>query len=125
MIKLNELRLGNLVWLKSHHYPVRVEEMFKSYDDLVVLSTDLHSGEKLEDYEGIPLTEEILIKAGFEKKDYVFFIGHHGFCLAFDGQDYCLHQNPDTDVVIAYCRFLHQLQNLYFLIRGKELNIEL
>lgn len=76
--------------------------------------------------QGIPLTEEILLKCGFEKRE--------------DG-DYNLFKNSEVDIVICsdfsswkcdginfsvnYINHLHQLQNLYWCLCGKELEIEL
>lgn len=151
MIQPNELRLGNYVLGES------------SYGDLLIqingiTSTSIHgvasisglsvSGMTADEVKPIPLTEEILLKCGFES-------------VEGDGERY----NPDDecknifeyrlDVGIFYrdliCRpalgwyvfiqnadlerkwdlrskdiyFLHELQNLYFAITGKELEVKL
>ena len=78
------------------------------------------------DLEPIELTEEILLKCGFEKRE--------------DG-DYNLFKYSEVDIVICsdfsswkcdginfsvnYIKYLHQLQNLYFALTNKELEINL
>lgn len=78
-------------------------------------------------YEPIELTEEILLKCGFKistDKEH-FFINHYGFCLVYDGKDYCLKMRIDEPYVVCYSRYLHQLQNLYFALCNEELNVKL
>ena len=76
----------------------------------------------------IPLTEEILLKCGFEK-DYE---GH--FLLAFNGRLYYYDLEngfllKDFKVKTKLNQFpfynLHQLQNLIFILTNTELNITL
>lgn len=75
----------------------------------------------------IEVTPEILEKTGFEKSGdgQHYFIGHFGFCLIFDGSDWCMKPRINDDMVIAYCKHLHQLQNLFYCLTAKELQIKL
>jgi hypothetical protein len=68
----------------------------------------------------IPLTEEILLKCGFQKKyksyeknDFTFIDG------GYDKFAYKL------AILAKTPKFLHQLQNLYFALTGEELQINL
>lgn len=87
----------------------------------------MHVPNYLLNFKPITLTEEILLSFGFEKSSdgEHFFIGHFGFCLVYDGQDYCMKPLITDNMVIAYCRHLHQLQNLYLALTGKELEVKL
>jgi hypothetical protein len=96
---------------------------------------------KEEDIEPIELTEEVLLKIGFEdRKEYFNYSRVFG-----DDGDYC------DSIYIYYCprlnhfkfthnivdkldlqtmdlyniKYLHQLQNTYYLLTNEELNIEL
>ena len=77
---------------------------------------------KLECYEPIPLTPEILVKAGFVNgklnKFYVFGNGN----LTVEG-----YEADYNGLYIGNIKniYVHQLQNLYFALTGDELNIEL
>jgi hypothetical protein len=125
-MKANELRIGN--WL--------------NHDGIFRQVSSLHSDNTLRFKDGessigcfkatrsainpIPLTEEILLKCGFDKRE--------------DG-DFNLFNASEVDVVInkdlgfwkcdGICfsvnalNYLHQLQNLYFALTNEELNIEL
>jgi len=68
----------------------------------------------------IPLTEEILLKCGYEINfiDFKHFYKLHNLYLDSNFQP--------IDTFITYeIKYLHQLQNLYFALTNQELNIEL
>jgi hypothetical protein len=126
MIKANELRIGNWVLLNTKAIrprPVKVEGK-----DIYNIDNKSAGYEQVE---SIPLTPEILEKAGFtEEEDYMELYGYRSF----------KHNTPNTyakisdNTVEIYMRgledwllieSLHQLQNLYFALTGEELEIEL
>jgi len=77
----------------------------------------------------IPLTEEILLKAGFEMHGYTTFLQHtyQRFVLgrnsvySIDNKTYIYEVN-DHD--LCELNYVHQLQNLYFALTGEELEIK-
>ena len=117
-MKSNELRVGN--WVNYWGDNIKFDEIDLS--DLFNPSIDIYET----DLEPIELTEEILLKCGFEKRE--------------DG-DYNLFKYSEVDIVICsdfsswkcdginfsvnYIKYLHQLQNLYFALTNKELEINL
>ena len=73
----------------------------------------------------IPLTEEILLKFGFEKRDkinppfrnYQYVFMKNGFLI---GSDFLFHYiSGNTEL-----KHVHQLQNLYFALTGEELTFK-
>lgn len=71
----------------------------------------------------IPLTEEILLKAGFSKKvDLIWSIYTKDWIGLYkmDGTPYY-----EVDDTYTKIKSVHQLQNLYFALTGEELEIEL
>jgi len=116
----NELRIGNLV----------------IYGGSVVIM-DLHEFTHFlrfpETYTPITLTEEILLKSGFEitkNDEYPFkYVINKGMRDELEIEDL----NSTTCFVLSHGRrfsvvkikHLHQLQNLYFALTGTELKIEL
>jgi hypothetical protein len=133
MIKSNELRLGNLVEYKIH-----------GKDEWVVapvFSLNMDSGEFLRP---VPLTPELLVKCGFEltynktnHKRCEISVGEDGFKLEFNWRkealawtEFKITGNGGYDEggemsINETCKYLHQLQNLYFTLTGTELNIQL
>lgn len=128
MIKPNELRLGNYVAVKNHGEEV-IGKVFAINENLI----SVDGGNNNYDYhllEPIPLSEEILLKCGFENFGYgIFDIPLNNSCdKSFSIQDgFCFLAGENSDCVFntKKVEHLHQLQNLYFAITGKELEVNL
>lgn len=138
-MRANEIRLGNLFAMKD--FPMYVEAIFR---DKVYLNFEGNEGdvweEDLKDLVPIPLTEEILLKAGFEKENeddkygrvflipntkYIIRIVNYGNPQSKDF-GYSLEISDDKDwCSIKRIYYLHDLQNLIFALTGKEIKIEL
>lgn len=128
-MKTNELRLGN--WIEEESYgkrsiPMQVVAIF---EDSVYLDFEGNEGDVWEEEDknllGIPLTEEVL-KNCCTKKHFGYFalkelngnvelqpIRGGGYNLFFAGR------------YIHPIRFVHELQNIYFILTGEELDIKL
>jgi hypothetical protein len=119
-MKAEELRLGNWV---NPNFPMQVTCIYK---DEILCDFEGNEGDMWEfdpkDLNGIPLTEEWLKKFGFEKD------GPHWYWFSTKdrftdiGYSYSIEEEViefhDLKVPIKY---VHQLQNLYFALTGKEL----
>ena len=109
-MKASELRIGNYVYFEDK-----------------LLKFDFEMGWNFDYIKPIPLTEEWLLKFGFEKKYQTFeFKG-----LNIDGtvvhfsfdkwrSEYDI-ENCDFTEIPAECKHVHQLQNLYFALTNEEL----
>lgn len=111
----NELRIGNT--LLNNGKPFNVDNHDIGY-------IDRNPDNKL--WSPIPLTEEWLIKFGFEKvknvneNTYPDFRKRSVELLKNVNGFYVLHRNEGfTDI-----HYVHQLQNLYFALTGEELTIK-
>ena len=141
-MEANELRIGNYVQtndkrLGNNVRPFGIYPVFEIGSNHVSCyhSKDNEHGGfyKLEDLKPIPLTEELLLKSGFYKAEYlehIFNINIDGLYFAFDeafegGKDENIVGDFDECVTIRIPKYLHQLQNLYFALTGKELEINL
>ena len=72
--------------------------------------------------EPIPLTEEWLLKFGFDSKTLIFRNGN--FTMTWgNGGDYIDFQTIAGSYMI-HVAHVHQLQNLYFALTGEELEIK-
>lgn len=121
MIKSTELRIGN------HFEWSELASMGRDYDKVDFNNIKYHQF-----FEPIPLTEEWLIKLGFEK------IVDNEFTLRYDLKkdprfDYSLPKhNLKTFGLRFYgsdffnvVKYVHQLQNIYFALTNTELEIKL
>ena len=121
MINKRELRIGNLV--KVINTIIEVTEIqsgginpnWDSYE---------HS---YDDLQPIALTEEILEKLSLEKFDrYYSIYKNWELVISKEGNKYIVDNidgdisHDDSDYKI---RFLHQLQNIYYILNRKELNV--
>jgi hypothetical protein len=110
----SELRVGNL--LDYNGKTIIVDTIY--YDQINLDFTDF-SGIKFEALKGIPISEEWLLKFGlkFVKKDESDL-----FVCTVETYDFYY-----SDVLNSYfflrveIEYVHQLQNLYFALTGKEL----
>lgn len=107
-MQVEELRVGNWVYIEGSKpqkvYVVRYWEI--NYDDSDAIKP-------------IPLTEEILLKCGakhWRNPTYYVFETPYSPNIEFQPGDVCNYE---------HIKNLHQLQNLYFALTGKELNVEL
>jgi hypothetical protein len=123
MITANELRIGN--WLEFDNYIqqskfIQVGRRFFSSASIDGTEENFRVSEY---YHPIPLTEEILLKCGFEiKKD------EYGSVLAYQkGIKPLLISGRMKGYYTASCdyniQYLHELQNLYYAITKTELII--
>ena len=148
-LSANELRIGNFVnvlMYKCDGYEIyQISEIRKyAISDVNDLSFQYES------VEPIPLTEEWLLKFGFEKCNTSRIITSYSKSISWSGGDYktisvCpdlgnqyiylrhgeLNGSRDDDNLICIFNgdvngalYVHGLQNLYFALNGKELTIK-
>lgn len=130
MIAANELRVGN--WVKivnDETVGIEIQRVFQIYEGRINNAFG-------DDIEPIPITPEILLKAGFANDDnlnirysFEIFENHELTLGGFEHEtergfrlscDYCYY-----DKTLKHIQYVHQLQNLYFALTGEELPIEL
>ena len=112
-MKAQELRIGNKIQFDSHLYIVNSVVMKQVEEGFV-------------QYQPIPLTEEWLLKFGFEKQGHVKFMGeaYQRFVLGRNGiysinKIAYIYEVNDHD--LCEIKYIHQLQNLHFALTGEEL----
>lgn len=113
MIQSHELRIGNWIYSTSH----------KQYCKVIKLEYD----SELLNIAPITLTEEILLKCGFE-----YYSSNNSYQLDFD-LNFCIWGRIENGFNVYCCseelgdtlNYLHQLQNIIFTLTGKELEVNL
>lgn len=117
MIDPKELRLGNLVKYFDTKECICIYEIQCRYEDTYSIN-DINNNKLIEPIE---LTEEWLLKFGFEKEnDYMYSINkgtvdYFPLWIFSDGIYFCRLSKP------IKLKYVHKLQNLYFELREKEL----
>ena len=120
MIQANEIRIGNYIadiWTPNGLF--KVTELRK---DKIFYGNCFKA--KYDDIRPIPLTEEILLKAGFEK-DIESLFYRNSFIIAKTKTRWAFYHNGLTGGELARIDYIHELQNLIFALTGEEIKIEL
>ena len=123
VMKATELRVGN--WINIYDdYNSKVTGLTNTGKIWFVDNpTNTECAFVVNKIEPIPLTEEWLVRFGFENEGNYFDIDINGYSLSiFNLCEYSITDttHEQTDMWIAI-KHVHQLQNLYFALTNKEL----
>lgn len=127
-MKPQELRIGNTIMCqcRGEHKPYTIKSIWYN-DEEKLYYVELDNGFQcnINGITPIPITDELLLKCGFEQCGYLFktlFIEMYevtnGWHLHIDNERF------ETALSIT-TKYVHQLQNAYYLATDKELEIEL
>lgn len=126
-MKANELRIGNFVYGIEQGYKETALPVACIHNDNTIR---LQVGDETvgcynsKIIKPIPLTEEWLVKFGFEKRVGEIFMYHTWFyidkeCAGVSGWYF-----RGIDAFKSKIEYVHQLQNLYFALTGEELTLK-
>lgn len=115
-LKANELRIGNKIFF------IICDKENSNLDEKKQITVDITDFEFIRDnnslFEGIPLTEEWLLKFGFEIEELYEYNKAKKEGLIITYGDNFFYNTTNIE-------FVHQLQNLFFALRNKELEIKM
>lgn len=128
-MELKDLKIGNIVLDSSGNY-YAIEEIKRDNENIIhkkgeyrLLTRTLGFKnlttyeDLIESFNPVLLTEEILLKCGFEiEKGYAYNLAKSGDIKIYFGENFFYNSTP--------IKHLHQLQNLYWCLCGEELKIE-
>lgn len=119
-----ELRLGNLVQYVDTKEPCTIYEIEHRFKKIYRIN-DLNDNKNIEP---IPITEEWLLKIGFKRVEWSSFAWYHENDIDAIFQIELNSKGPlhiwDGAYTDASCQYIHQLQNLFFALTGKELEFK-
>lgn len=135
-MKPQELRIGNKIWR-----PCCYDEVLEIRENGIIGLDSLRGLISFGEIEPIPITEELLLKIGFKKdrNGYFYYRDYNDelsirFSSNYTSIEYAnLHFNPEDVTETNYgsslefpnTLHLHTLQNIWYLLTGKELEIKL
>ena len=117
-MKIQELRIGNLImWEDESHDIISVTGLnIEDIDESV--GTSNNEIAMIDEFIPIPLTEEWLIKFGFETKGKGWYKIRDFYTVRFTDIGVEIHFVHGT---LKTVQSVHSLQNLYFALTGTEL----
>lgn len=127
-MKANELRIGNYIDRNGLMVIVTINDrnQVKFFDTINMMRTKWFSVDRA--CKGISLTEEWLKRFGFVREnEWVGFIGNYRIGIRFNDGN-----SAECDIIQdgkfisfgnSHIKYVHQLQNLYFVLTGDELEI--
>ena len=126
-MKAKELMIGNYV--KDHLGRVQKVSETRSKAYICYLSNDHKLKYKLNTTKPIPLTEEWLVEFGFEKNcNNNYQINYNQVCglsiTILNYKSWLCNLTSTTFYELSNCKYVHQLQNLYFALTNEELTIK-
>lgn len=144
MIQANELRLGNLVMIenellpetKGKYYKINgINKRFDMYFPDSNYTVGLDCIKSIRTYsqfsefiKPIPLTPELLVKCGFvfnECEEYWECAYNPDFIIRRGDKKGTYATHYEVGITTLIFSYLHELQNIYFVLYSEELNVEL
>ncbi len=123
MILTEDLRIGNWITVSNVVYRVSVISETKVYFE------GHKNSVKKEELQPIPITQEILEKAGFERRGKTSLydkIPLEGFTYHIYWNKIMVFHAPDNTLchwLNTRIAFVHQLQNFYYCLTGREISV--
>ena len=118
-MKSNELRIGNLI---EYRISDRFDKRKEWWEVSEIDADDIHWLSKVmpedEDFKAIPLTEEWLLKFGFEKEYGAFKLKGLKCWLTKYTSEPNLYSVNIGNIKLSTLKYVHELQNLYFALTG-------
>lgn len=130
-MEAKELRIGNIVQDIQYKSPMRIVQFYGTtmfeLDSPYMDYTDYRCDADLDKYEPVLITEDWLIKLGAKNTGteiYLDIDSEYGNTLInyFDRKMFLI--DCDGGSIGIEIKYVHQLQNLYFALTGKELTIK-
>lgn len=125
-MEANEIRVGN--WLNDPRPLTEFNKKYVNNPDNGYFIATARDIQYAEEFEPIPLTEEILLKCGFIKTGITeLYYPTNTINISWFEEDPTVIEINCANIqcYIINCEYLHQLQNLYFALKGQELEINL
>lgn len=121
-MEVNDVRVGNWVHGGAQMKIYQVTNVHIA--DLITIQNDEEEVECLSDrVYPIELTDDLLAKIGFKYKDGCF--NRAGFEIYEQMGKYYPYDYWEGIIIGREIEGLHHLQNLFYMLKGEELNIEL
>jgi len=132
-MEASELRIGNLIYIPKTDQDATICSVTE-FIGVKVNKNVIFEPIPFNDIKPIPLNKELVLKLGFEKWQDRYCLeawspGHPSQRFDIDWKDGNImmksrYQGEDDNLLMRHIKNVHQLQNLYFALTGKELEMK-
>ena len=130
-MKIEDLRIGNIVidFRGAESVVIGINKGGLVRTLVNKCSIELTESQHVDTLMGVGLSDEIFLKLGFEDKTNCFNFSRRED-LGHEFGDFAISKYDDTQIKIwrgdrycgiVHCQFVHELQNLFFILTGIEL----
>jgi hypothetical protein len=114
MIPVNELRVGNIVTLTGNEVASPL--------DIMIDEVNFPITRKRGEYNPIPISPEWVKRINLDnyefRDDFYISVDHYGEC------EVTLEEYGEGAKRLPHIKYVHQIQNLFFALTGKELELK-
>lgn len=126
-MKQTDLRIGNLVFYRDEKICL-VSNLGNSFE--TTFSGIVYGSDSIDEYNGVKLTENHLIKNGFIEDNLDEYVLNEEMVIDLVDGVFRFSVNDEGrsnayNHVYVDLKYVHHLQNLYFILNGKELPFEI
>lgn len=126
VLNAENLRLGNTIFhVMKEPLGFVVERVYSLGEQGINNPLNIPNAANQPYYRGIPITPTLLEKAGFVHDDRTIWRKETYWIHYVPGGGKCGFGFKEVEGIFATLNYLHQLQNLYYALTGKELEINL
>lgn len=132
MLKASELRIGNWIadrglkeWQIDHWETMNKVSAKPNTMMCSGVLMETHPLTEYVDYlKPIELRENLLLKFGFKQSGNQFYIGNGHIIISWFKSNNEVGLDIEGQYLMLKCKYIHQLQNLYFALAGEELVLQ-
>lgn len=122
-MKITYLRIGNLIqWGDESNNIVSIVGLYLGDNEYSAIETNKKELATVDEFIGIRLTDEWYCKLGFNFYQGVWYNEDKSVMIFPDGRLFLV--GGGGEWYVNTVNFIHELQNLYFVVEGEELKIK-
>lgn len=122
-MKATELRIGNILLPGIVVGSMIERAKIGAPKGFILATVDLLRCDAIGAIRGVDISGSWLRKFGFHCNDQHYWLNNNKLNIYLSAPEYIVKIGSDQEYEVGHIKYIHQLQNLYFSLTGKELQI--